>query len=348
MSSDSLDLNKKQILNTEFLYKKGLCGINNLGNTCYMNSIIQCLNNTIPFIKYFLENSYLNDLNSDNEDSVLVQEWNCVSRGLWHRNSVITPEKFHKIIQQISIKQGRIEFSGFGQNDSQEFLQFILEIMHTCLSKKVKMNIIGTPKNDVDKMAVNALKYWIKFFKDDYSKIVELFYGQYVSKVLTLDNGKSEVSYSYDPFSCISLELSNGATNIYECFDNHCAKEYFSNDNSSKKQCKTPSFWKLPTILIIFFKRFDNNGSKLRSYIEFPIKNLDMSKYMVGYNKSKYKYDLYAVSNHSGNCIGGHYYAYCKNTDTNWYQYNDNIVSTLSKDKIVSNSAYCLFYQLVS
>ena len=53
-----------------------------------------------------------------------------------------------------------------------------------------------------------------------------------------------------------------------------------------------------------------------------------MSKYICGYNKSTYKYDLYAVSNHGGGLGGGHYWAYCKNNDGNWYKFNDAVVST--------------------
>jgi len=71
-----------------------------------------------------------------------------------------------------------------------------------------------------------------------------------------------------------------------------------------------------------------------------------MSRYVLGYNKSKYVYDLYAVSNHSGGCHGGHYYAFCKNNDNNWYKYDDNVVYTLNESKVVDSSAYCLFYKM--
>ena len=71
-----------------------------------------------------------------------------------------------------------------------------------------------------------------------------------------------------------------------------------------------------------------------------------MSKYILGYNKSKYIYDLYAVSNHSGGSGGGHYYAYCKNFDDNWYKFDDNVVFTLNDSKVVHSDAYCLFYKI--
>ena len=342
----SLENMKAYTVNNEFLNKKGLCGLTNLGNTCYMNVIIQCLSNSRLLLKYFLENQYINDVNPDEDDKNVVIEFNSLLRSLWYKNSVVNPTKFHSTIQLISLKKNMIQFSGFGQNDSQEFLQFILETMHNSLSKKVKMTIEGRVKNEIDKLAISAIKSWISYFKNDYSKIIELFYGQYISKLLTIEEGKSSVSYSYDPFSSISLEISDTFDTIYDCLDNHCKRELIDNNSSNKMQYKTPSFWKLPKILIVFFKRFDNNSDKLDYCINYPVDNLDMSKYITGYNKSKYVYELYGVCNHVGNLMGGHYFAYCKNADNNWYQYNDNIVSTLDDSKIVNQNAYCLFYKL--
>jgi malate synthase len=78
----------------------------------------------------------------------------------------------------------------------------------------------------------------------------------------------------------------------------------------------------------------------------FPLENLDMSPYIKGYEKDKYKYNLYAVSNHSGGMGGGHYWSYIKNIDNNWYKFNDNVVSTITKENVVSETAYCLFYTI--
>ena len=80
--------------------------------------------------------------------------------------------------------------------------------------------------------------------------------------------------------------------------------------------------------------------------INFPLEELDMSKYVVGYNRDKYKYDLYGITNHIGGTGGGHYFSYVKNFDKNWYKYNDSVVSTLKIEQLVSKDAYCLFYKL--
>ena len=344
MSSPKIDFNKKHVVNREFLYKKGLCGLQNLGNTCFMNSIIQCLNHVNCLAKYFLENDYKGFLNQQSDSFTIVNEWNKVIRGLWHANSVVTPLEFQKEVQSLAFKKGLIDFTGFGQNDSQEFLQFFLESLHNCMSRKVAMNLRGTVHNEIDKQAKEALKTYMQFFNNDYSFIINNFYGQMHSKLLTISEGKSKVSYSYDPFSCLSLEISQNFSTIYDCLDNYTKRENIS--DGDRKQYKSLTFWRLPKVLIIFFKRFNNNGMKLNYNIKFPIENLDMSKYVSGYSKSKYKYELVAVSNHAGGCNGGHYFAYCKNADNAWYKFDDNVVSTFDNSRINSPLAYCLFYIL--
>ena len=82
--------------------------------------------------------------------------------------------------------------------------------------------------------------------------------------------------------------------------------------------------------------------------IDFPINNLDLKEYCIGYDKNKSVYNLYGVCNHSGNVNGGHYYAYCKNRNSKWYKYNDTSISEIDESRIVSSNAYCLFYEKIS
>ncbi len=341
MNQNQIDMNSKLEMNKKFLHKKGLCGLNNLGNTCYMNSILQCLNNTLPLLKYFISNKYKNEINynTDADEHELVIEYNKLTRGLWYKNNVITPRDFLSKIHELAQKKDRYEFTGYGQNDSQEFLQFLLETLHNSLSREVNMTISGTAENEMDKHAINANKDWIKYFDKEYSEIVKIFYGQFFSKVTR--NNNNETSITYEPFNTLCLEIDNQFNNIYDCLD-----KFTKNEDVNETISKKVNFWKLPKNLIIFFKRYDNQGLKLENLIDFPLLNLNMSKYVVGYDREKYKYDLYGVSNHVGNTMGGHYFAFVKNNDNNWYKFNDNIVTTLHIDKVITNMAYCLFYKL--
>ena len=91
---------------------------------------------------------------------------------------------------------------------------------------------------------------------------------------------------------------------------------------------------------------FLNNGRKEKSRIDFPLNDLDLSKYVVGYVKHSYKYDLYGICNHSGGTGGGHYYAYVKNANGKWYEFNDARVEEITNlDTLKSPYAYCFFYR---
>ena len=86
--------------------------------------------------------------------------------------------------------------------------------------------------------------------------------------------------------------------------------------------------------------------SMMAPYSTNYLKNLDLSKYVIGYDKYSYKYDLYGICNHSGGTEGGHYYAYVKNANGKWYEFNDaNVQEFTNLDKLKSPYAYCFFYR---
>ena len=90
-------------LDDNFFIKKGLCGMTNLGNTCFLNSILQCINNTKPFTIYVLSNEYKESINKNKTESKLFLEWEQVSRQLWNKNSVVTPSKLLSIAYSTAI-----------------------------------------------------------------------------------------------------------------------------------------------------------------------------------------------------------------------------------------------------
>lgn len=330
-------------INHEFMYKKGLCGLKNLGNTCFMNSILQCLNSTPGLIKFIFSNEFYEHLNKNKLEYSLIAEWKKVSRFLWYKNATYIPMDFVRTLQRISMAKDNPQFTGFGQNDSQEFLQFMLECLHNCLSRNVEIETVGEPTTDYDRMAHAACVEFKQFFENDYSKIIDLFYGQFYSNVETITEGKTEESQTFNPFNMLSVEIPEGASEIYECLDSFTKNETIL-DEDDKKIYKKVRFWTLPAILIIFMKRYNNDGEKIKTHINFPVDELDMSKYVCGYNKGSYKYSLQSISNHSGGLMGGHHWSYIKNADSKWYKYNDHIVSTIAQGAIVSSDAYCLFY----
>jgi ubiquitin C-terminal hydrolase len=217
------------------------------------------------------------------------------------------------------------------------------------------MYIQGKPENDTDEIAIKCYEMIKNMYSKEYSEIWNIFYGVHISKITSINDDKL-INYTPEPYFMIDLPIpiNNKSPDLYDCFDLYSEGEVLEGDNAwyneETKQMenikKTIQFWSLPNILVIDFKRFNSKNVKNQILISFPLENLNLSKYVVGYKKESYIYDLYGICNHSGGVHGGHYTSYIKNANNKWYHFNDTIVSEVALlDSLISPKAYCLFYR---
>jgi len=341
-------------MNNEIYKNKGLSGLSNLGNTCFINSCLQILSHTYE-LNYFLEDeSYKKKLKPKIESALLV-EWDNLRKIMWSNNCIISPGKFIKTIHQVSKLKGMEIFNGFSQNDLPEFLLFLIDCFHTSLSREIKMTISGTPENDTDKIAIQCFEMIKNMYSKDYSEIWNLFYGVHISEIINMENGE-KINITPEPYFIIDLPIpsNNKSPTLMDCFNLYIDGEILEGENGFfdekiKKKIKIQKkilFWSLPNILVIDFKRFNNNFQKNQIHIDFPLDNLNLSDYIIGYKKNKYIYELFGICNHSGGVLGGHYTSYVKNANEKWYHFNDTIVSEVGLiNSIISPKAYVLFYR---
>lgn len=333
---------------------KGLSGLANLGNTCFINSCMQVLSHTYELNMFLEKTTYRNKLNNK-PDSALLIEWDEIRKLLWADNCIVTPGKFIKTVQKVAHIKKMDMFTGYSQNDLPEFLLFVVDCFHGALSREINMNITGSVQNDTDKVAVKCFEMIKQMYQKEYSEIWNIFYAIHVSEIVSLDTGK-QLSMSPEPFFMIDLPIpsNNRAPSLIDCFNLYVEGEvlegenaWYNEDTKQKENVrKKISFWSFPDILVIDLKRFNARNQKNQMLVTFPLDNLDLSPYVVGYKKSSYVYDLYGVCNHGGGVMGGHYTSYVKNANGRWYHFNDTSVSELrSADAIVSPKAYCLFYR---
>ena len=337
-------------MNIENFKDKGLSGLANLGNTCFINSCIQILSHTYE-LNYFLDNDTYKLKLQNKYESALLIEWDNLRKMLWNQNCIISPGKFIKTIQKVAELKDVEIFTGYYQNDVSEFLLFLIDCFHTSLSRSVKMNILGIPENDKDKLAIQCFEMIKNTYSTDYSEIWNLFYAIHISEISQIDDGKI-LSMKPEPFFIINLPIppNNKSPSLIDCLNYYIDGEIIENynDETNKKITikKRILFWSFPNILTIDLKRFNNKSQKNQIYITFPLDNLDLSEYIIGYKKELYKYELYGVCNHSGSTMGGHYTSYVKNANGKWYHYNDTSVSEVGlSESIVSPKAYVLFYR---
>ena len=330
---------------------KGLTGLANVGNSCYINSCMQLLSHTYE-LNNLLGNLDSKKINKNIEATILV-EWNNLRELMWSENCTIAPWGFINAIREVAKQKNINIFSGYAQNDVSEFLLFIIDCLHIGLKREVEMTISGIVQNDTDSLAQECYKMMQEMYKSEYSEILNIFYGISVTQIKSKDTNEI-LSRTCEPFSILSLPIpSKSAVTIFECLDLYKEEEELSGENAwfndktkSKQDVKKGTiFWNLPMVLIIDLKRYNNSNKKIHSLVDAQLKDLDLSQYVEGYNSSKYIYDLFGTGNHSGGVMGGHYTANIRNPNGKWYSFNDTTITEISEDKIISPYTYCLFYR---
>lgn len=329
----------------------GLTGLSNLGNTCFMNTTLQCLSHTYLFSDFLNRKEYKNKLNRKPE-SLILMEWDKLREMMWSENCIISPGGFLSGVQKVAKIKDKDLFTGYAQNDLPEFLGFIVDCFHTAIMREVNMNIKGKVETEKDGIAVKCYEMMKNMYKKEYSEILDIFYGIHVSCV----KGEEDniLSSNPEPYFMIDLPIAKKQNiSIIDCFDEYTKIEHLEEDNQyvnedgDKVVAKQIQFWSFPDVLVVTLKRFGGSTGMRKNQVpvDFPLEDLDLSKYVIGYDADTYKYDLFGICNHTGGVMGGHYFAYVKNANGNWYEFNDTNVNEIREARLKTPKAYCLFYR---
>ncbi|KAL5278344.1 USP2 family protein [Megaselia abdita] len=325
---------------------EGLCGLRNIGNTCFMNSVIQCLSHTSELTKFLKSQTYIKNTTKDQQ---ILHEFAKLIREMWTPNiGSVTP---HELKSAFSSKHRM--YSGYNQQDSQEFLRFFLDSLHCALNSGTKGEHLKIDDSWSDNRIADLTWEW--YSKVENSIVKDLFVGQLKSTLKCTVCGNTSVTF--DPFWDLSVPLpSSSRCKLDSCLDLFIREEILDGDEKptcskcqTRRKCtKTFTIQRFPKYLVIHLKRFsETRWSKLSNVVEFPTGDgeLNMAPYAATPTSNTH-YTLYAVSNHMGSTAGGHYTASCKHPYTKrWNEFNDNIVSEMSESSVVSSSAYLLFYE---
>jgi len=183
-----------------------------------MNSCLQCLSNTQSLTQYFLKELYEKEINKVNPlgtKGKLAKNYAKFIKGMWcDSEGTFSPYNLKAAVSSIAPI-----FSGYAQNDSQEFLTFIVDGLHEDLNRIEKKPYVETMENeDADEKEL-ALDAWLNHSRRNQSIIVDTMTGQYKSKVICPDCGKN--STTFDPFTTITLPIPYECISTVECFIIH-------------------------------------------------------------------------------------------------------------------------------
>jgi len=361
--------NHQLSLPKSYYIKKGLSGLINTGNICYSNSILHCLSHTLKLTDYFLSNKIKSDIFECNlknkKEYTSILHFIRLLSNIWSANELINPKFFNHYINNNLVK-----YNNTHQHDSYEYLLDLLNLLHTGLSYKVNVTISGDVQTDTDYLMKKSILYWKNEYENNYSEIISIFNGLTVNVIECNNNNcKYQSNVFFESFNSFNIDINiNGSSTLTDCIDNffnitiindwkcekcnnHESRNNSDQDKLSSGCTKKLNIWSLPNYLIIQLKRFDNNGNKIHNFVDFPIDELDLTKYICPIKKdaNNYIYSLYAVNYHGGNRHTGHYWSSVKSLDNIWYLFNDGNISTYHintdlKSQLVTSDAYILFY----
>lgn len=187
---------------------RGLAGLQNLGNTCFMNSALQCLVHTPPLVDYFLQD-YSDEINKQNPLGMhgeLAVAFGELLRKLWSSGrTAVAPRAFKGKLARFAP-----QFSGYNQHDSQELLAFLLDGLHEDLNRVKQKPYFETKDSDGRPDEEVANEFWSYHKARNDSIVVDVCQGQYKSTLVCPDCNK--ISITFDPFMYLSLPLPSTAT----------------------------------------------------------------------------------------------------------------------------------------
>ncbi|XP_021763085.1 ubiquitin carboxyl-terminal hydrolase 23-like [Chenopodium quinoa] len=300
-------------------------GLENLGNTCFLNSVIQCLTYTEPLVAYLQSGKHQNNCHVAGFCALCAMQKH-VNRALQSTGRIVAPKDLVSNLRCISRS-----FRNARQEDAHEYMINLLESMHKCCLPS------GVP-------AESPGAY-------DKSLVHKIFGGRLRSQVKCLQC--SHCSNTFDPFLDLSLEIIK-ADSVHKALLHFTAAEQLDGGERQYKceKCKQKvralkqlTVYKAPYVLTVHLKRFRHfAGQKIDKKVHFG-SSLNLKPFVSGNYEGDLTYTLYGVLVHAGwSTHSGHYYSFVRTSSGLWYSLDDNRVYQVSEKTVMEQKAYMLFY----
>jgi ubiquitin C-terminal hydrolase len=341
---------------------KGVVGLQNMGNTCYANSTLQLLR-AVPELNTFCLQPDLEArcVDKDSVPSRILLAYQDLLRSLWsaHRPCYVRPLGFLSIIRD-NVKGTLYEnFARPMQNDSHEYMVYLLDNFHEALNTRAKEAPLpsptGTPSTP-EEMRDLAARGWTAFTHRNQSPIVDQFFGM-TRKTLECQGCKHK-SYQWETFNVFKIS-SSGST-----FDEWIRNEYTPEtiDGFECTPCKTAEkgrqtlkiqthLWQLPSTLFVGIKRFTPDGRKVMTPCPYNGKGVSFGAYFAeesDHPSKAWAYECRAVADHHGGHLGGHYSAqFCHPITNDWWWMDDEMSQLMQNGPLFGPSTYVLFFRRI-
>lgn len=319
------------------------CGFDNLGNSCYMNAVMQLIVNNNYFIDYVKRKRYIEQDIEIDSCNVFDSVFAIISQKLKNKSRIT----LSGIVEYFREENDY----GMEQQDGHDFLVSLLDKIDTDLDYEPKFSI------KIDESKMNRLEYegmrkWIEYVKKSYSLVKEVFYTQEMSMMYCLECKRGKPNFEIINHLSIGIP-DEEEVSVYDCLKDYYSMETLKDDNKyhcvhCDKQTETKKKSVIifaPKTLIIHLKRFHPTTFRKNNKKITINEELLLDEFLL--TKKKTKYELKSIVCHSGSIYGGHYYNVSKMNDK-WYEFDDETYKEIDTLDNYNNSCYVLSYELFS
>lgn len=335
---------------------RGVVGIMNMGNTCYANSTIQLIR-AVPELSAMIVSDDLTDKIPDKnrKSATILLAYQDLIRSMWsaYKPAYVRPMGF---LSEIRTCVKDTVYENFGipmQNDSHEYLVYLLDNFHEAMNKcygKVDINAIEGPVGERP-MDILAREGWAEFLKRNDSPIVDNCFG--MIRQTTECQKCFKKSHQWQSFNVFKLACE-GET-FHEWIKAELKPdelEDYACDRCSPDRQKAIIFrhiWQLPNILFTSIRRFTPDMRKIMKPCPYDGSSVNFKIHFAPESQHPSRnwiYDLRGVVDHHGSHMGGHYSSqFCHPMTHEWWWIDDESSVKMEKPRLQMSSNYIYLFR---
>jgi ubiquitin C-terminal hydrolase len=333
--------------------KKGCLGLANLGNTCFMNAVLQALRCNKDWTLFCIKDNITSYIQpNDSPSKKILLAYIDLLKSIWNGDGpgYVHPAGFYNEIRNVVNGTIYEDFARKQPQDAHEFLVWLLDQMYMATQGEVNINIKDEER--IEPMIRQALNAWKSAFQKQWSPLTDLVFGLY--RIQYTCSACKTIHSRWETFNTLKYTLcmkDGQPQSLLEClaaeFQEETIDEYDCDTCSALpqnkgKRIRAPAskkvhIWRLPKLLILTAKRFAPNGSK----IHCPVAPCLTAKFgdifaEESHEPSKHlNYQMFATVDHHGSHFGGHYTCQSKMMGTdNWVHFDDESANKIEKPSL--------------